>query len=280
MTDVLNGFKAILMGPTGTGKTTSIHTLVETGLHVHYVPLESRTEPLIGYWTDKGEAVPDNLHICRVQQAQASFLDIIEAAKQTMTLPHDAVMKMPDKRKSKYTGYINLLTACHAFVDERTGEKFEPADTWGTDRVLVVDGLTGLGEFAMANAIGGRVERTQTDWGVGQGYVMSFIRKVTDGCQCHFVLLAHVEREVDAILGGVKLMPATLGKAINGLVPTKFSDVIYARKEVDKFSWSTAESQVDVKNCNLPLSSKLDPSFVPLYEKWLSRASGARGSTQ
>ena len=127
----------------------------------------------------------------------------------------------------------------------------------------------------MANAIGGRVERTQTDWGVGQGYVMSFLRKVCDGCQCHFVLLAHVEREVDVVLGGVKLMPATLGKAINGIVPTKFSDVIYARKDVNKFSWSTAESQVDVKNCNLPLSSNLAPDFGPLYEKWLQRSRGA-----
>jgi hypothetical protein len=276
MSEVLNGFKALLMGPTGTGKTTSIATLVETGLHVHYIPLESRVEPLVGYWADKGLSVPDNFHICRVQQAQASFMDIAEASKQSLTLPHDAVMKMVDKRKSKYTGYYNLMVACHKFVDERTGEEFPPVDEWGTDRVLVLDGLTGLNELSMAVAVGGKVERTQTDWGVGQGYVMSFIRKVTDGCVCHFVLLGHVDREVDMILGGVKLMPSTLGKAINGVIPTKFSDVIYARKDTDKFSWSTAESQVDVKHCNLPLKSGMAPSFGPLYDKWLSRSAGAK----
>lgn len=72
-------------------------------------------------------------------------------------------------------------------------------------------------------------------------------------------------------------MVSTLGKAIAPIIPSKFSDVVLTRKEVDRFSWSTAEATADVKNRNLPLSNKLEPSFGPLYQKWLSRSTGARG---
>ena len=274
--EVLNGFNTVLMGPSGTGKTHAIGTLVETGLEVFYIPLESGAESLVAYWTDKGERVPPNLHLHALQQPQSSFMDIAEAAKKTNSLPHDAVMKMVDARRTKYDGYLKLLTALHGFTDQRTGEVFDPADQWGTDRAIVLDGLTGLNDYAMALVIGGRAERTQTDWGVAQAYVMSLIKKLTDGCRCHFILIAHVEREVDVVQGGVKLMVSTLGKAIAPIIPSKFSDVVLTKKDVNKFSWSTAEANADVKNRNLPLGSGLQPSFGPLYEKWLSRAKGAQ----
>jgi len=237
--EVLEGFNTILMGASGTGKTHAIGTLVDTGLEVFYIPLESGTESLIGYYTDKGQPVPDNLHI-----------------------------------HALYDGYLQLLTSLNDFTDNRTGEKFGPADTWGTDRVVVVDGLTGLNNFAMQLVIGGRAERTQTDWGVAQSYVMSLLRKLTDGCRCHFVLIAHVERETDLVLGGVKLTVSTLGKAIAGTIPPLFSDVVLTKKDVDKFFWSTAEANADVKNRNLPLKAGQAPSFAPLYQKWLERSKG------
>lgn len=268
--DIIQGFNTILMGPAGTGKTHAIGTLVDTGLETFYLPLESGAETLVGYYTDKGLPVPPNLHIHKLVQSQASFMDMLEAAKKTNTLPHEAVLKVDDPRRSKYKGYEKLLTALHGFTDQH-GQVFEPADEWGTDRVLVLDGLSGLNKYSMQVKLGGRVERTQTDWGVGQGYVMSMVEKLTDGCRCHFVLLAHVEREVDMVQGGVKLTVSAPGKAISAVIPSKFSDVVLTKKDIDKFYWSTAEAQADVKNRNLPIKDKMAPDFGPLYKKWLER---------
>lgn len=272
--EAINGFNTVLMGPSGTGKTHSIGTLVDTGLDVFYIPLESGTESLVGYYTDKGQPLPPNLHIHALSQPKASFTDLLESAKRTNTLPHDSVMKMPDPNRSKYDGYLKLLTSLNNFTDSRTGEVFGPADAWGTDRVVVLDGLTGLNNFAMQLVIGGRAERTQTDWGVAQAYVESLLRKLTDGCRCHFVLIAHVERETDMVQGGVKLMVSTLGKALAPKIPSMFSDVVLTKKDIDKFTWSTAESTADVKNRNLALKAGLPADFGPLYAKWKSRASG------
>lgn len=273
--EVLNGFKVVLMGAAGSGKTTSIGTLVDTGLDVFYVPLEQGAQSLVAYWTKRGLPVPANLHICTLQQHQAGFMDIAEAAKKTNTLPHDAVMKMVDSRRSKYDGYIKLLTALNGFVDNRTGQSYESADQWGTDRVIVLDGNTGLSDYAMQLVIGGKSERTQTDWGVAQGYVMSLLKKLTNGCRCHFVLIAHVEREVDIVQGGVKLMVSTLGKAIAPVIPSLFNDVVLTKREASKFTWSTAESIADVKNGFLPISSHLDPDFATIYNEWKVRSEAA-----
>lgn len=275
MSESLSGIKAILMGAAGSGKTTSIGTLVDTGLEVFYLPLEAGAQSLVGYWTKRGLPVPDNLHIHTLQQQQASFMDIAEAAKKTNTLPHDAVMKMVDSRRSKYDGYIKLLTALNGFVDQRTGQSFEPADQWGTDRAIVLDGNTGLSDYAMQLVIGGKSERTQTDWGVAQGYVMSLLKKLTNGCRCHFVLIAHVEREVDVVQGGVKLMVSTLGKAIAPIIPSLFNDVILTKRNVDKFEWSTAESTADVKNGYLPINAHLAPDFAQIVDEWKLRSEAA-----
>jgi len=45
---VLKGVKVLLEGPTGTGKTHSLGTLVDTGLEVFYLGIDSGREALWG----------------------------------------------------------------------------------------------------------------------------------------------------------------------------------------------------------------------------------------
>src|SRR5882672_7919556 len=59
---LLAGVNVLLEGPTGTGKTYSTGTLVDTGIETFYFGLESGIESLIAYWTDRGKPVPANLH--------------------------------------------------------------------------------------------------------------------------------------------------------------------------------------------------------------------------
>jgi hypothetical protein len=92
-----------------------------------------------------------------------------------------------------------------------------------------------------------------------------------DGCRCHFVLTAHVEREVDQVFGGVKLTVSTLGKALAPKIPPMFSDVILSYREGAKFLWSTDNAQADLKARNLPIRSGLEQNFTAIVERWKSR---------
>ena len=91
----------------------------------------------------------------------------------------------------------------------------------------------------------------------------------------HFVLIAHVERETDMVLGGTKLMASTLGRALAPKIPPMFSDVILTTRQGDKWNWDTANVTADLKTRNLAIRGDLPPSFGPIIEKWKARGGKA-----
>lgn len=267
----LPGVNVMLMGPAGTGKTYSIGTLVDLGVETFYLSLESGMESLLGYWTDRGLEVPSNLRWHKLSPPKATLTDMIANAKNINMLNLDSLAKMTDPNKSKHNQFISLLEALNDFPDDRTGEKFGPVNEWDQSRVLVIDGATGISQCAMALVVGGKAVRNQSDWGIAQDQVEKIVRMLCDNCPCHFVLLAHVERETDAILGGVKLMVSTLGKALAPKLPSMFSDVILASRSGEKWQWDTASAMADVKTRNLPIKPDNAPTFKLIFDKWLSR---------
>lgn len=267
----LPGVNVLLMGPAGTGKTYAVGTLVEAGVEVFYLGLEPGLESLLGYFTDKGKEVPPNLHWHLLDAPKASFSDLLDSANKINTMALDSLAKMQDPNRSKHNQFIKLIEALNNFPDDRTGEKYGCVDTWTPSRALVVDGMAGLARAAMSLVVGGKPVRNQSDWGIAQDQVEKIVRMWTDNCRCHFVLLAHVERETDAVLGGVKIMVSTLGKALAPKLPPMFSDVILAAREGSSFTWDTGSVMADVKTRNLQIASKLPASFGPIIDKWKSR---------
>ena len=69
------GWKVLLEGPTGTGKTYALHTLVDMGVEVFYLSVgeAAGVESLLGYWRDQDKPIPENLHYCLLESAQAGF---------------------------------------------------------------------------------------------------------------------------------------------------------------------------------------------------------------
>ena len=267
----LPGVNVLLMGPAGTGKTYSVGTLVDSGVEVFYLGLEPGLESLLAYFTDKGKPVPANLHWHILEAPKASFMEFLESATKVNTMALDSLAKMSDPNRGKHNQFLKLITACNDFPDDRTGEKYGSVDTWTPSRALVFDGMAGLARAAMALVVGGKPVRNQSDWGIAQDQVEKLVRMLTDNCRCHFVLLAHVEREVDAILGGVKLMVSTLGKALAPKLPPMFSDCILTVREGSKFFWDTGSAIADVKTRNLVIAQNLPADFGVIVKKWVSR---------
>lgn len=267
----LPGFNVLLMGPAGSGKTHSIKTLVDSGVEVFYLMLEPGLESLLGAWTDAGKEVPENLHWHQLKAPAASFTDLIDSATKINQLSLDGLAKMQDPNRSKHNQFIELLNALNNFPCDRTGQKFGPVNNWGTNRALVIDGMTGLNRAALSLVVGGKPVKSQSDWGIAQDQVEKIVRMLCDGCPCHFVLIAHVERETDQVLGGIKLTVSTLGKALAPKIPAMFSDVILTVREGTKWSWDTGNSQADVKARNIPFKAGLEPSFKQIVDKWKSR---------
>jgi hypothetical protein len=119
--------------------------------------------------------------------------------------------------------------------------------------------------------VGKKPVKSQADWGIAQDCVEKLLRMLTDGCKCHFVLISHVEREVDTVQGGTKITVSSLGRALPPKIPPMFSDVILAARQGTTWSWSTANALCDLKTRNLPYAEGLKPDFAQIISKWKSR---------
>ena len=267
----LPGVNILLEGPAGTGKTTALGTLADAGLEVFVLMLESGLESFLGYWTDRGKEIPANVHWHVITPAKAGFDEMLVMADNINKLSFESLTKVSDVNKSKYDTMRKILLALSDFPCDRTGKKFGPVNDWSTGRVLAIDGLTGLNTAAMQNTVGGKPVRGQHEWPIAQIQIEHLLRKLTDDCRCHFVLISHVERETDAVLGGVKITCSTLGKALAPKIPAMFSDVVLAVRQGTKYQWDTANPMADLKTRNLATSATLEPSFVPIVKKWQSR---------
>lgn len=267
----LPGTNVLLMGPAGTGKTHVIGSMVEAGIEVFYLGLEPGLESLLGYFTDKGKPIPDNLHWHQLEAPKSSFADMIESANKINTMALDSLAKMQDPKRSNHNSFVLLLQALNNFTDDRTGQKFGPVDEWEPTRALVMDGMAGLGRAAMSLVVGGKPVKSQSDWGIAQDQVEKILRMLCDNCRCHFVLIAHVERETDAVLGGVKISVSALGNKLGPKINPMFSDVILTVREGTKFFWDTGSAIADVKSRNLPIAQNQNPDFGVIIKKWRSR---------
>lgn len=259
------GINVMLCGTTGTGKTHSIRTLVDAGLEVFVLFTEPGMEVLADIPSDK-------LHWRYIAPASPEFTDMISSAEKINSLSFKALTELPDINKRKYTEFVDVLTCLSNFKCDRTGETFGSVDSWGPNRALVVDSLTGLSLMAMNLVTGSKPVKSMADWGVAIDNLERLITKLCVDTKCHFVLTAHLERETDEVTGGTTLMASTLGRKLAPKLPRFFSDVIHVKRNADKFVWSTATSNVDLKARNLPIREDIPPSFVALIDSWKKKA--------
>ena len=265
MTDApspIPGPNVILMGDSGTGKTWCLRTLLDAGI----TPFIIFTEPGMETIGD----ILDQCHWRYMPPQQSGWSGMLKVAEMVNQLDYEGVAKMRDANKRQYNELIQIMKQCNNFVDQN-GEEFGDVMTWGTDRALVIDSLSGLSDMTSQLVVGGKPVKGMQDWQVAQNVLKSLLDKLTTGCHCSFIMTAHLSREKDEITGGTTLMVNTLGQKLAPDVPKYFSDAIHTVRQGDKFTWSTAGSNIATKARNVKIAAGLPPDFKPLYDAWKSR---------
>lgn len=260
----LPGVKVLLQGGSGTGKTTSIKTLIDAGITPMCVFTENSFDVL-------GDTPPERLHWCYVPPARADLKQYLETIKPLSYMSPDQVQKTHDMTRQRTNQFDPMLAALFNYKCERTGQTFGNAGEWGTDKALVIDSLSGLTIAAVKFAVGEKYAMTQPEYQIAMKVIENLIMQICTGFRCHFVLTAHIEREADEVLGGSRVMASTLGRKLAPVLPRFFTDVIWAKRSGTKFYWDTADPQADLKSRNLGIGSEFPQSFVPLIKKWQER---------
>lgn len=249
----------LIEGPIGTGKTTSLITIPDCGKELFILACEP------GIHTIMGDTDPEKVHWHYISPAKTDWDTLIDNAEKMNKLPMDALQKMPGMNKHEYRQFIEVLTTLANFKCDRTGEEFGAADDWGTDRVLAIDGLSGLSKMSLQLVCGAKPIKSQPEWLCAQDNLRNFLDKVTADTKCSTVLIAHTAKKENFITGGTHLTVSTIGQALAPDVPKFFDEVIFAERRADKFWWSTVEPNIDLKSRVLPLQDEIEPDFKLIF---------------
>lgn len=261
--NLVPGPKVLLMGDSGTGKTTALKSLIKVGITPFIIATEQNCIQVL-------KDLPDGSYHYKFisPQPEHSWGQIEDMVKKINQLSYENLTKVVDPFKQANTKFIDVVTTMNKFVCDCHKQDFGKVDSWGTNRALVVDSLSGLSDMAMALVVGNKPVRSMPDWGVSQNAIKMFLSPATAQLKCTFILIAHIDRERDEITGGTNITVKTLGQKLGPDLPRMFSDVIRARRDADKFSWDTADSQSTVVARHIPIKSGLEASFIPLIENW------------
>lgn len=271
----LAGPKILLIGPTGTGKTHALGTLVDWAeAHdktVCALFTENSLDVLKGYWLDGGKEIPKCLHWHSTYTTPSTLASLMTAADNVGKLSYEAITKMTDANRGANNPFFKILSACSNFTSDRDGTKFGPIDAFGPDKIFINDSLSETATAAFKMVVGTKPTASMPDYMVAQNNLLNFLRLLTQGLRCTVAMTGHVSREKDEITGGTKLSVMSIGAALSQQIPPLFSDVIMSVREGSNFTWSTATFGADLKTRSLGYRDKIAPDFATIMDIWQKR---------
>ena len=262
----------LLMGPPGSGKTTSLVTLLSAGIEVFDIITEPNGLDAILdaiRRAPNSEELMSRFHWHVVSARAAGWNALRKAAKDIGSMSFKDLKFMKPEKTADVM--IELQDTCKDFTCARTGAHFGDVSTWDDKRALVIDSLSGVNEICRTLVVGFKPSPDVGEWGVMVGQEYNFIYQLLFECDCFFVVTAHINRTADEITGATQITPAAMTYPFSGKIGKDFSEVILAHRIKDKFSWSTSETNADVKNRALPISDSLPPDFATIISTHRAR---------
>lgn len=272
----------LLMGEAGTGKTTSLYTLLEAGLEVNVLTTEpAGLQSLIDKILRSDPGLLRNLHWRSVAPAPASWDALKKLGTMVTQKGYEDISKEKDGIAKRQTAkYNEIILATENFVCERTGETIGDVTERGPNSCFAFDSLSGLSTIAYHHTVGYKPSPHQGEWGSMMSMIESYLLAVTSSRSSYFVLIAHEEMEVNELQGDVrKVMVSTLGKKLAPKIPKMFTEVVRAKRTGTEFSWSTADVTATLKTSILPISHNLKPSFQLCVEAYRKRMDAILGTS-
>lgn len=272
----------LLMGAAGSGKTYALSTFIEAGIDLFVIGTEPNAADSILDSVRERKLDVARVHFHAVTPAPPGWDEMDEIARIVQSKSYEDLSKIKDGvSKGKMTHWLQLLRACRNFPDDISGGTFGDVTEWGADRALVIDSLSGLNTMAKQFTVGLKPNMAQGEWGVAMELEANLIRKLVGDRGAFFVLIAHLDRNIDEITQATKTMPAALGNKLAPQMMKDFSEIVYAKRLVQaagqppKYVWSTLDASADLKARALSAAGELPASFVPLVAAHRARVAQA-----
>lgn len=269
----------LLMGPSGTGKTDVLTQTIAEGLELFVLVTEPRGTEILYDSIKRRGLDASKLHWKYVGPAAPGWKALLDMGTKISQMGYKDLSELKSGvGKSETQQFMQVLNSVAAFTDQH-GRNYGDVTEWGPDRVFAIDSLSGLNLMAMSLTIGYKPAAHQGEWGVAMNLLEQFLLTMTSNLHCLFVLTAHLDREVDEVMGGTKLMVSALGRKLAPRIPRFFSEVVLTVREGSNFFWSTSGVGVDLKFRALPIAERLTPTFKPIVDAYKRRLAEAAPAT-
>lgn len=253
---------SLIIGPAGSGKTSSIATYGLAGIETFVLFTEPRGEESLLDSIKRLNAPLEKFHWHTITAPPAGWDSIRKMATTVRAMSYEDVAKLKQGiEKIKMTQLEMLLDAMCNFPCDRTGVYFGDVTTWNDTRAFCLDSLSGLNQLAWLTTVGYKPTAHEGEWGMAMNLEEQLIHKLTSDCKCYFTLTGHIDREPDPITGASRVMPSALGRKLAPKLQRMFGEVVRSRRATDGFWWSTVDTEADLKNRSLPVSSTIKPDF-------------------
>lgn len=250
----------LLMGAAGSGKTTSIATLLAAGKEVFLLATERASINRVLLRCKELNIPTEKFRYHYLSPKRTGFSALIDASTMLKNWGVDEIAKKAAANRANDS--FNTLMQCFIdFPDDATGQKFGDVTTWGAERALVVDSLTGLNSMARQMVVGTKPNPHPGEWGAMQQMVLATIEELINNCYCYLVVIAHIERNYDETTGLRSITVSVPGQKLAPKILPIFTNVILAARDGQKFRWSTIEESHDLKAGDLTFSRDLAPTF-------------------
>lgn len=272
----------LLSGPAGSGKTSSIATMVAAGIETFVTVTEPDGVASLLDSCERIGAPIDRLHYHQSLPFSEGWAELEDMITKISSMDQKGLADVRDMGKASFRpAAMDFLHTFSNFKCDRTGLDYGPITKWGDDRCLAIDSLTGWSFIGFGATVGYKPTANPGEWGIAQNFVLNMLKKIQFDRMCYFILTSHVEKEMDELTGIRKLMVSTIGAKLAPKIPPLFSEVVMTSKKADgRFNWATLDTGMDLKNRALPNSATINPDFLPIIaaherRKRLASAAGS-----
>lgn len=280
----------LLFGAGGSGKSTSIATLLKPAL------LEKFPDLKIRYLCTEANALTGMLaglrhHKITPKEGQLAYMlcrpnPILNVSSAQIAKEYEEnFLKLSNKEalevkigsgdRSKRQAFISILRSMASFkgIDVCTKEIKDYGDylKWDENNIFVVDSLTAVCDYLVNEVKATRVLTRIDDYNHVQSNLMNkIIIPLTEMSQCSIIILGHGVLGEDTTVRQpkeeenkiMKLYPKTFGQALNDILPSKFSETIFSYVDsMDRFHWAGRRDGVATSPRKIPRKDKLEPDF-------------------